>query len=372
MKKAGLLLLALLCLSLCACGSIYEKEYTVIEEYRPASPIAPDSGNDRVTVRNFTGLRQAIQGMVNAGSTEGSIVFDENYEGDTAADMSSACWQVRTQNALCAYCVENISYELSSVMTNDEAKVSISYGDTGCSVEDIIRKPYATGLDLELRKSLEEGSSQLVLLINYSTYTAADMETHLSRLYRQNPMMSPAEPRFSVSLYSGSGIQRLYDISIDYGISAVEREARMQELRELDAFAGLDTRRMTEPEKALKLAEYLCQSCSYSPESGSSVYDCLAAGSADSEGIAMGVVALARQLGLECEAVYGQRSWQDHCWNIIRLDGDWYHIDLSRCIEGGIESGFLKNDLQMWTSYRWDTSAYQSCTGQLSYNDIVA
>jgi len=146
MKRAlSLLLACAMVMSLCACSGIYEKEYTVVEDYVPAEPQAqPES--DKVTVRNFAALRQAVQNMVNAGNSEGSIIFDESYEGEPTADMANACWQVRTQNALCAYCVENISYEMSTVMTNEQAQVSISYGDTAVGVSDIIRKPMPPAL----------------------------------------------------------------------------------------------------------------------------------------------------------------------------------------------------------------------------------
>jgi len=359
MKRAlSLLLACAMVMSLCACSGIYEKEYTVVEDYVPAEPQAqPES--DKVTVRNFAALRQAVQNMVNAGNSEGSIIFDESYEGEPTADMANACWQVRTQNALCAYCVENISYEMSTVMTNEQAQVSISYGDTAVGVSDIIRKPYATGLDLSLRETTAEGRENMVLLISYSTYTAAGMESLLTRLYRQDPMMSPREPRFSVSMYSGTGMQRLYDISINYNLSSAERAARLSQLEKLELIAELDVRRMTEAEQAAELVKIMAEHCSYEADGGSSVYDALVLHQANSEGLALGLVALARELELDCEAVYGQRNWQDHCWNIIEIEGSRYHVDISACAEHGTDWDYLRNDQQMWADYRWDTSAYE-------------
>ena len=367
MKRLIALLLCLAGLSLCACSSIYEKEYTVVESYVPTAPQMQLTG-DKVTVRSYTALRQALQNMVLAGQSTGSIVFDQDYMGEAAQDLSNACWQVRTENALCAYCVDNIAYELSTVLTNDEAQINIIYGDTGCSVEDIVRMPYATALDTALYSALEGGRSQLVMLISYSTYSAASMEAALSRLYRENPLTAPVEPRFSVSVYSGTGMQKLYDVSIDYRMNEGMRLARMELLSGLKPF-GASVLRMTEREKLRQVIEYL--SARVSLEGSGSVYDALIPGSTDSEGLALAVVALCRQLDIECQAVFGQKNWQDHWWNIVELDGLRCHLDMCEYLGEGLGGAALYDDQYFWGSYRWDTSSYPACTGSMTNEELM-
>lgn len=368
-KLLSLLLCAALTLSLCACSSIYEKEYTVIEDYVPVQNQSTSLG-DKVTVRNFTALKQAIQNMVLQGRDSLGVIFDQDYEGDSAQDLSNACWQVRTENALCAYCVENISYEMSTVMTNEEAELRVVYGDTGCSVEDIVSMPYATAIDTALYEALQAGDRQLVLLISYSTYTAASMEAALSRHYRLNPMLAPKEPRFSVSVFSGTGMQKLYDISIDYGMSDSARLSRLSELNELKAFEGMNISRMSERERLAALCGYLGAACAPA-DSGSSVYDALVLKAADSQGIALATVALCRELGIECQAIYGQRSWQDHWWNIVEIEDTRFHLDMSQHLGGSLDALQLCSDQQFWGSYRWDTSAYLPCPGSMSHEELV-
>lgn len=362
-RLISLLLICAMGLSLCACSSIYEKEYTLIEDYVPVQQQDTSLG-DRVTVRTYAALKQAIQNMVLQGRETLSVVFDQDYEGDSAQDLSNACWQVRTENALCVYCVENISYEMSTVMTNEEAQLNVVYGDTGCSVEEIVTMPYATSIDLALQEALQAGKSQLVLMISYSTYTAASMEAALSRFYRLSPMLSPKEPQFSVSVFSGSGMQKLYDISIDYGMSEALRQLRLEELEKLRPFADIDMRRMNEREKLYELCRYLAANCAFGDE-GSSVYDALVLGAADSQGLALAVVALCNELGIESQTIFGQRSWQDHWWNIVEIEGSRYHLDLSQYMVSGAEAPELCSDQQFWGSYRWDTSAYLPCPGDV-------
>ena len=95
---------------LCGC-KFFEAEYESIEDYAP--PV--QSQNDelgKISVSDIDSLQQAILTIISNRETDGKIVFDSGYAGDPTADMSKACWQVRTQDALCAYCVDNISYEL--------------------------------------------------------------------------------------------------------------------------------------------------------------------------------------------------------------------------------------------------------------------
>ena len=109
-------LLAALLLSLCGCGSMFEKEVVDINDYEP--PVQEKvSETEKVTVRNFTALKRAITDMVYSGADSGSLAFDPNYDGDAVKDMEEACRQLRTQNALCAYCVVSISYEISKIVT---------------------------------------------------------------------------------------------------------------------------------------------------------------------------------------------------------------------------------------------------------------
>ena len=80
---------------------------------------------------------------------------------------------------------------------------------------------------------------------------------------------------------------------------------------------------------------------------------------------------LCRELGVDCRIVYGQEDWTEHCWNIVRIDGSYYHVDITAAIEDGAEAGFLMNDEMAWGHYRWDVSSYPKCSGELRYGDLL-
>ena len=143
-------------------------------------------------------------------------------------------------------------------------------------------------------------------------------------------------------------------------------------MQQVAPFAEWNTDNMSEAERALEACLYLTENCALSDENGqNSAYDALVGCQADSEGIAFAYMALCRQLGMDCRIVYGQRDWLEHCWNIVRVDGNYYHVDVAECILTDLDSGFLYNDESFWGNYRWDVSAYPKCQGELHYADLL-
>ena len=362
--------LALFVCQLSGC-SLFDTEYVSVKDYSP-SPQEQSVSGERVNVKNFQALKQALLSMAYAGQTEGTIVFDSAYEGDTTGDMASACWQVRTQDALCAYCVENIAYELNKIVTINEASVYISYSDVSESAGDIRHLSFSSGVDDIIREAFSTGTKKLVVLIGRSSYSAEDMAAAVTRVYREHPALVPKEPLASVNMYSGTGAQRLYEIGINYGMTAEEMNARTARLRAVDAFSDLNKTDMSEAQLAYAAYEYLTDNCSVSDDkNNNNAYAALVEGRANSEGLAFAYVELCRQLGVDCRIVYGQEDWQEHCWNIVRLDGSYYHVDVSAAITYAPGDGFLMNDEQAWGKYRWDVASYPKCAGELNLGDVV-
>ena len=265
MKRLGALAALLLAMGLlCGCG-LLNNEYVSIKDYTPS--VQEESSDDgKVTVKNFSALKQALLKMAYAGKTEGTIVFDAAYDGDTTADMASACWQVRTQDALCAYCVENMAYEINKIVTISEASVYISYSDVSEAAGAIRHLAFSSGIDDIIRDAFSEGEKKLVVLISRSSYSAEDMAAAVTRVYREDPALVPKEPLASVNMYSGTGAQRLYEISINYGMTSDELDARTAQLQAVDAFAELDTSGMSEAELAYAACEYLMEHCTVSED----------------------------------------------------------------------------------------------------------
>ena len=356
MKKLMPLLLILCTMLLSACG-LFDSSYVVESDYVLPTGKENDTG-DALNVSNLSELREAVRSIVARGGENQSILFASQYNGVPTEDLASAIWQVRTEDALCAYCVENISYELSQIVSYTEAKITVAYSPRALSVDEIVSMPYATPLNETLSEAIALGKSRIAVLINRSTISSDDMQTRISDVYRKHPGLAPQEPRSTVTMFSGSGTQRLYEIMLDTGLDQEEFVARKAELDQIEIVPDEGA---SEYQRALEAAEFLKDR--FDPEAAGTVYDALVIGKASPEGIALAYVELCGRLNLDCRIVYGQRDWQDYCWNIVRIDGNYYHADL--CVAP--ENGFLKSDSIFWGTYRWTTSAYPKCASDAQF-----
>lgn len=222
MKKRLLCLVAAAAAAfqLSAC-SVLDKEYVSIHDYMPSEQEQNLTGG-RLTVHSFSALKSALLSMAYEGRTEGSIAFDSSYEGDAAEDLENACWAVRTEDALCAYCVENISYDFNKIVTINEANIKISYSKVTVSPKQIVYLGFSSEAEAAILSAMQKGTQTLTLLVGRSGFSAEDMAAQVTKAYRDNPTVVPKKPKAIVNVFSGAGTQRLYEIQIDYGMSNVQ------------------------------------------------------------------------------------------------------------------------------------------------------
>ena len=307
MKKKLLCILAAMLLPLLLGGcAMLEKEYVSIHDYIPSEQEVKAAGGS-FTVQGADAVKSALLNMVYEGRTEGTIVFDPAYEGEPAKDLENACWTVKTEDALCVFCVEKISYDFNRIVTLNEAEIKISYSQAGESPERIIRLGFSSEADGAILNALEKGEKRLTVLIGHSGYSAEDMAAQVTRIYRDHPTVTPGSPLVSVNAYSGAGTQRLYDMQINYGMSEERLAQYKKQMEDFAPFAQLNTIGLSDADLAYRACSWLLENCAITERSTqNSAYAALIRREANSEGIAFGYVELCRQLGLECHIVYGQ------------------------------------------------------------------
>lgn len=96
-----------------------------------------------------------------------------------------------------------------------------------------------------------------------------------------------------------------------------------------EILSGIDED-MTEFEKELHIHDALADRIVYA-ESGNAhnAYGALVEGVAVCEGYAEAFQALLHRVGIRSFIVTGESRAQAHGWNIVRIDGEWYHVDLT-------------------------------------------
>ncbi len=366
-RVTALLSLVLVFSLLSGCG-LYDKEYSVVEQY----PVAVnDSDRDSSTVHNYYEMEAAILDLVHQRQEQGSIVF-ENYEGDISSDLKNVCWGLRTRDAFCVYCVSGIQYEMNHIVSHEGADLSISYSRSSEEMEHIRTISFSTELTDYVEQAIDSFVDRLVVLIKNCSLDEDGIRELVASAYEDNPVIAIAAPMTQVKMYSGSGLQRLVEVEFSYGDDIQDLQNKKKEMAEkIGDITEQSSDDFTE-KTLLKAVNMITSQCRYQDEYiGNSVYSCLVTKEANSQGLALTLKSICNAMDIPCETVNGFYNQKEHYWNIVQIGNDYYHIDLSRCILQGTESGFLRSDEEMWNEYRWDTSAYSRCSGPLTYQDVV-
>lgn len=122
----------------------------------------------------------------------------------------------------------------------------------------------------------------------------------------------------------------LYKIEFDYIYSEKQVRTMTEQMNKAAAKAieGI-TDEMSEAEKALAVHDYLVLNNSYDHSMKKySAYNCLVEKRSTCQGYTLAYVYIMRDLlGMDCSVVISDS--QNHSWNYLKVDGNWYHVDLT-------------------------------------------
>jgi len=140
---------------------------------------------------------------------------------------------------------------------------------------------------------------------------------------------------------------------------------------EVQKIAARADRRMSEVEKALFIYDILCAEYRYdSSYINDDMYKFLSTKTGTCQGYTWAYMAVLRELGMECSYVASDSI--NHIWNMVKIDGEWYHCDAT-WDDGEVATHrhFLNSDQKARDMGHRDWySAYgQQCTSQ-KYDNV--
>lgn len=351
MKRVTALIL-LLSILLSGCGSWMDKEYASIEPYLEQN----DAHNDSIPeASSYTQLRDAIVDFVESGATEGAVIVAALEQENVDQYMHNAIEHIATRNAVGAYTVEDITYEIGTSLGRAAVAVSITYNNNLSLLRKMRRVQNMDETVSVLEKALDKCEAGLVLLVE--EYEYVDFSQLIQDYFILNPDVVMELPQATVTVYPESGEQRIVDISFTYQTSR-ETLRQMHEAVDpvfMSARLYVSTS-ANDVEKLIQLYAFLMERYEYTVETSiTPAYSLLCHGVGDSKAFAVVYAAMCRQVGIECHTVSGTRNGEPWFWNVVVVDGAYCHLDLLRSSD---ENGFyLHSDGEM-QGYVWDYSAY--------------
>lgn len=377
MKRVmGAVLASVMLFAVAGCSGLYEREYTSQHPYEAESAVTEGAGPAAPvsSITNYSSLKQAILQLVSERAESAELQF-QNYDGNISQDISTACWEVKSSTALGAFAVDYISYDLSRIVSFYQAEIYITYKRSADQIAAVESVYTVSDLSEKLSRAMGENRSYLVLEVTVASATADTVIRAAEEAFYADPVGCPVLPEVDVGIYPESGVSRIMEITLSYGLDGETMDAMRRDMelaveamiRWVAPQGAASGEMLSEHDRVQGVYMYVTENCRLNRTAGSTGRDALVGGAADSEGLAMAVVAGCQALDVECAPVFGRLAGMDHVWNMVTVDGKTYHMDVS----AGTPV-FLMGDEDLWGDYWWDTSLYPACPETYTEAGMIA
>jgi hypothetical protein len=367
--------LLIIMLLLCGCSSVLNGS----QEYLSPHSTTAESDTEPVyiDVASYYELRQAMLSLVAGHETEGIIRFT-SYNGNIEEDLNNACIFITNDTAIGSYSVSYVGSSLNRIVSYYEANISIIYKKDVSETSSIIEINTTDDLKNVMRDMMSRCTESVAVQTGSYAINQDSFYSVMNELYYGDPQLIIALPEMEIAEYADTdGSSRIYDISMTYAdipsVMLGKKNAFGTILEQL-SFQLHDTD--DKAQLLYQLCEYLSDSAEVSGtvpdeeydqfDTVNTAYGALYERRASGEGFAMAMKLLCDWQDIECIVVTGRYNNYIHAWNMIKVDDEWYHFDVSR-LDVGASAALMLTDGQMESRYSWDANNYPVCSGSLNY-----
>ncbi len=174
----------------------------------------------------------------------------------------------------------------------------------------------------------------------------AEIFEAIDRVMKSNPELYFVENRFYYSV-DGNGIVK--EIIPAYKYSRAEtKNIKTYCDRELEKILFCIDENMSDFQKALCLHEYLCENFEYDESfANCTMYDLLRTGRGTCQAFTLTYMELLDRVNIDNSYAYSSEIM--HIWNVINIDGEWYHADITwdNLSDGVSHANFLLSDREI-------------------------
>lgn len=353
MKKIFCILLILcMCLAVSGCHFWMDGSYHSVT---PHMPEILDSKQDAVTIDSEEQVLSVLTQQIEQGSTSTVIYCRDTDEEALERAMASAVSNLSVNNGIFAYAVDDILYKIGQRNSQMTISVQVSYLHDKQELQKIQQAADMQAATEIIGQALTDCEAGIVLRVKQ--YADMDVAQFVQDYVDMNPDVCMELPQVTAMLYPDKGEDRVLELTFTYQTS---RDAlrNMQEsvqpvFSSAKNYVNVDadiTEQYSQLYAFLMGRDTYTLSTSLTPS-----YSLLNHGVGDSKALAIVYAAMCRQSELECKVVSGTRDGEVWYWNVVEVNGNYYHLDLYMCSQG---DGFQMKTRDQMINYVWDYSAY--------------
>lgn len=338
MKKAlaFALLLAVLLSGLAACGVWVGNEYRSVTPHseEPYTEPPPTEEEPPPTVHNRAELRSAVLSMI-SDWTEHSVILVEDYSGDISEDLAQTVQYATKEDPVGAYAVDFADAEFTGDAAEGSIALNIVFRRSAAEIGSIV----TVGSDKAACERIDEVLTNYApsLTVRIRMYGQTDFVSYIRTYCLEHPEQILALPELVAQVYPESGATRILELHFLYPDTRDEMRVKQDAVNTILASASNYVRSRTDDaERVDRLCRFLTTRFSYTvceEEPVTPAYSLLCEGKAHSQSFASVFFAECREAEIDCRIIRGERNGAAYYWNMIRLDGQYYYVDLMRMIE---------------------------------------
>lgn len=356
MKRAIVCILAI-CLLFTGCSWMDGSYLSVTPHRQPSS----DSQSSVVVAENYLQLRRALEDMISSG-TESCVISVGGFQEDQLVNsMEIAVRYLRATYPIGAYSVDTIQYELGTSGGVAAVAVEVSYRHSQAEIQKIREVSTMDEAKGHIRAALGNYDTSLVMMVD--RYESMDLQQLAEDYTAQFPGAVMETPVITEQTYPNAGTKRVLELKFTYQSSRDSLRSMQEQVQRVFASAALYVSHdAQDSQKFSQLYSFLMERFSdYQIKTSiTPAYSLLIHGVGDSKAFATVFSQMCRDAGLTCMSVVGTRGGEPWFWNIVQVDGYYYHVDLLDCQAWG---NFRTSTDDQMHNYVWDYSAYPACTG---------
>lgn len=356
--------MAVLCLLLAALSgcSWIQNEYRVVSEHPAPVPTASPQGEEIHSAADTSSLIDVILSLVRDGSAQNQIDVTD-FRGNIKQNISSVMRRLALEPVY-AYAVDYADYD---VVEQDGAvilKLDMVYRRSAEEIAAIVEVQDVDRAQQLIDRALNNFDVAITLKIDQ--YSDTDFVSKACRHCLEQPCRVVEIPKVTVEVYPDNGITRIVEMHFGYNNNRDDMRAMLSNVSTVCASAGTYASAVTgNMQRLTRLCEYLITRSDYQQTDTTTTpaYSLLCRKYASDRGFASVLYNTAERSGLECYLVTGTKEEAPYCWNIVAVDGHYYHIDLMQQWQNGEITPQLYSDAQM-EGYEWDADTYPACDTQ--------
>lgn len=357
MKCGKIIAVAILCLCLCGCDFMSSGSHIFVETRQPQNT---SGTGQNVSAANYEQLYTALTRMIENGTAQQVISVAEYGKEALELDVERVVEDICTGHPIAAYAVEQIRCTIGTSGGTDALSVEISYLHDKAEIRQIVYTRDNSDAKEAVATSLFSCDAGIVIFVQ--SYTDTDFTQIVEDLTLLYPEYVMERPQVAVSIYPEKGGSRVIELKFIYNTSRDALKKMQSQVEPVFESAVLYVSGdAAQWEKYSQLYSFLMERYEYTIETSiTPTYSLLRHGVGDSRAFSAVYAAMCRQAGLECMVVSGTHAGESWYWNIVAIDGVYYHIDLLHSSETGMFQ--VQGDKQMRNDgYLWNFDAYPAC-----------